>query len=138
MKHLKTYIVILIIIILGISGWLIYRSYSQSNTNMQTKGVNDDSAVRQVAESYCQNQKGSSGNPYSFVMGTTGPDGKQILYSSDKLFASINVHCAPASEAGGGIGYILKKINGKWTVVSTGTQPSAEDAKKYDIPTVFN
>lgn len=109
----------------------------QSNPS-NVQAASDEQQVEDAARGYCTKQLDANGQPYTFVLGKIGPSSKNMLFSADKLFASINVHCAPLDEPYGGTGYILKKMDNTWTVITVGSQENPEAVKTYGIPNDFN
>lgn len=122
----------------GFLGWYMGGLRPQTANNTTVAPLSEIQQIKNVTKNFCQAQVDESGNQLSFLLGTIGSGGKSALFSNDKRFASVNVRCSSEGAPGGGIGYILKKVNGDWIVVSQGTQADPTAQKLYAIPQDFN
>ncbi len=111
---------------------------SQLQQATATKG--DDDLIKVAAENYCEAQVGIDIDAREFTLSKAGQAQKDILYSTDKQFAYVNVICdsTATDEATSGIAYYLKKVNSNWVVVDQSQQePTAAVKALYSLPDLF-
>ncbi len=119
-------------------------SASKTSTAAQatTPTLTADEQVVAAATNYCNaNVDATSKQPLVLTVGKAGAAQKQVLYSSDKLFAYVNAACtkSAADAAGSYTAFYLKKVNGSWVYLFRSQDtPSAELKAQYNLPTEFN
>lgn len=119
-------------------------SASKSNTATQTTTptLTTDEQVIAALTNYCNaNVDATSKQPLVLTVGKAGTAQKQVLYSSDKLFAYVNAACTKsAAEATGSYtAFYLKKVNGSWVYLFRSQEtPSAELKAQYNLPAEYN
>lgn len=107
------------------------KTADSSNTTQTT-----DEQVTAAATTYCAARVDpTTAKTATLHVGTMGADQLKIEYSKDKNFAAMNVSCTTTGETeGGGIEYILKKVNNQWVVITQRQQDNPEIDKLYGIP----
>lgn len=119
-------------------------SASKSNTATQatTPTLTADEQVIAAATNYCNaNVDAASKQPLVLTVGKAGTAQKQVLYSSDKLFAYVNAACtkSAADAAGNYTAFYLKKVNGSWVYLFRAqAEPTAELKAQYNLPAEYN
>lgn len=115
---------------------------STTNTTSVTKSevLSTDEQVLAAVKAYCNaNVDQTTKQPLVLTVGKAGPNQKQVLYSSDKLFAYVNAICnKDGSTEGSGSAYYLKKVNETWIFLYRGQESSPEYSAQFNIPSVFN
>lgn len=113
---------------------------SAVSTVISTSAGSDDDQVTTATKNYCEALVNpNTGKPRVFAMGTTGPNGKKVVYASNKTFARVNADCTYTGvQEGSGSAYISKKVNGTWVVIDVGQQENPEATKNFGIPNNFN
>lgn len=115
-----------------------------STNNTDDKATSEvtsaDQQVLAAVKAYCNaNVDQTTKQPLMLTIGKAGPNQKQVLYSSDKLFAYVNAICnKDGSTEGSGSAYYLKKVNETWIFLYRGQESSPEYSAQFNIPSVFN
>jgi hypothetical protein len=143
-----TMIVVLALTVVTGIGFMLWRTYGQSQTqqNNQTTPPNntsnnqneptDDELVISAARAYCDSLA-QDGQTMDFTVGKIGPNSKSVVYSADKSFAKVNARCVLSGVNGGSMEYVLRKSDTQWNVLYSGIEENPAKAQQFGVPTDF-
>lgn len=99
-----------------------------------------DEQVLAALKAYCNaNVDPTTRQPFVLTVGKSGKNQKQVLYSSDKKFASVNAVCSSdGTTDGSGSAYYFKNVNGSWVFLYNGQMENTKYKEQFDIPSDFN
>jgi hypothetical protein len=99
-----------------------------------------DQLVITAVTDYCQAAVDpATSKALIYTQQTSGTAKKNVLYSTDKKYATVTAVCAPTANATTPSKVYYLKYSGKsWVVLYAATSPDATNTKLYAIPTEFN
>ncbi len=145
-------LVLVVVLLIGAVGFFVYDSQDAAtttdtptnSTEKTTEPTNTpstlDEQVLAALKAYCNaNVDPTTKQPFVLTVGRSGKDQKEVLYSSDKIFASVNAVCSSDGTTGGsGSAYYFKKVNDTWVFLYNGQMESAKYKEQFNIPSDFN
>ncbi len=161
---IKTLLVLVVVGIIGGASFYVYITNKKTQDNLNNAGKssvvdvtkedkqepkldeldksipNDDDMVLGAARDYCAAELSTGTKfPRELTVGTQAPNDAKIAYTTDKIFARLNVNCHDKGQVPqGGVAYVLKKVNSRWIVIGVGQQGDPQANVKYGIPPDFN
>jgi hypothetical protein len=99
-----------------------------------------DAQVLAAVKNFCNAGVDSkTKKPLVMTVIPAGPAKKQVLYSTDKNYATVNAVCSKdGKSATGGSTYYLKKVNMSWVLLYDSQAAVPENTAKFNIPSQFN
>lgn len=110
---------------------------SSQETQAAVSQATDDQLVLTAAQAACLTvDDPATAQPMVFKIGTIGAQKKEIVYTANKTYASLNATCGTAANPGAQqTFYVEKANNGTWVTTYYGTAaPDATITKKFGIP----
>lgn len=110
---------------------------SSNQTEAAVSTATDDQLVLEAAQAACLTvDDPANAQPLAFKIGTIGANKKEIVYTANKNYASLNATCGPTANPGASqTFYVEKTSNGTWITTYYGAAaPDAAVTKKFGIP----
>lgn len=96
-----------------------------------------DTLITDAVKAYCQTTIDPASKQAHVFTLVNSAGNKQVLFSTDKTFATVNATCGTTAAPGATQTYYVKQSGGEWVVVHAGALTPAV-TNTFNIPTAFN